>query len=352
MYFEQFCKERNIKTETIKTYRTAINHYTRYHSMSLDDLIDEAIMEENDSKITKRQRKIKKRLYQFRIYLLEETDFKTSTVASHIGKLKALYTHFDIELPKIPPLKSDGEPEITYNDLPTKKQIAMAVWVSGIRVASLILFMTSSGTGRRECVNITIGDFIEACSQYHTKDTLPEILEELYNSSETIVPTFNIRREKTKKKYFTFATPEAAQAIVKWLMIRLEICRENGEELKMQDSLWGFTTRQITYRFSLINDELGFGFKGSYRFLRPHMLRKFHASNIGLSKDEINLIQGRSRGAIHDSYIKINPKALKKRYMEVMENVTISEIDKEIRRDEFTININLNFFGNDYGITL
>lgn len=189
-------------------------------------------------------------------------------------------------------------------------------------------------------------------SQYHTKDTLPEILDELYKSGETIVPTFYIHRDKTKTKYFTFSTPEAAHAIVKWLMIRLEICRENGEELNMQDSLWGFTTRQITYKFTVINDELGFGFKGSYRFLRPHMLRKFHASNIGLSQDDINLLQGRNRGVISDSYIKINPKTLKKRYMEVRGNVTISEIDKEIRHDEFTININLNFFGNDYGVTL
>lgn len=164
MYFKQFCKECNIKTETINGYRTAINHYTKYYSMSLDDLIDEAIMEENDSKITKRQRNIKKRLYQFRIHLLEETDLKTSTISSHMRKLKALYAHFDIEVPKLHPLKSDGESEITYNDLPTKKQIAMAVWVSGIRVASLILFMASSGTGRNECVNITIGDFIEAFS--------------------------------------------------------------------------------------------------------------------------------------------------------------------------------------------
>lgn len=252
----------------------------------------------------------------------------------------------------MPPLKSDMVSEITYDDLPTRKQIAMAVWISGIRVASLILFMASSGTGRTECANITIGDFIDACSQYHTKNTLPEILEELYNSDKDIVPTFHIHREKTNKKYFTFSTPEAAHAIVKWLMIRLEICRENGEELNMQDSLWGFTARQITYRFTIINDELGFGFKGSYRFLRPHMLRKFHASNIGLSKDDINLLQGRSRGVMHESYIKINPETLKKRYMDVMENVTISKIDKKNRRDEFTININLNFYGNDYGVTL
>ena len=67
--------------------------------------------------------------------------------------------------------------EITYDDLPTRKQIAMAVWISGIRVASLILFMASSGTGRTECANITIGDFIDVCSQYHTKNTMLKSLK-------------------------------------------------------------------------------------------------------------------------------------------------------------------------------
>ena len=43
--------------------------------MSLDDLIGEAIMEENDGEITKRERNIKKRLYQFRIYQLDKIEF-------------------------------------------------------------------------------------------------------------------------------------------------------------------------------------------------------------------------------------------------------------------------------------
>lgn len=42
-----------IKKQTIKGYKTAINHYTKFHQMSLEELIDEAISEENDSTIKK-----------------------------------------------------------------------------------------------------------------------------------------------------------------------------------------------------------------------------------------------------------------------------------------------------------
>lgn len=352
MYFEQFCKERNIKPETIKGYRTTINHYTSYYEMTLEELIDEAINEENDIEIKKRQRSIKTRLLQFRTHLTTETDLKASTVVNRMQKLMAIYNHFDVELPNLPPLQTNEVNETTYYDLPTKKQISMAFDVAGIRVGSLILFIASSGTGRRECANMKIKDFIQACSQYTTKETLEEILEELYASIEPVVPTFYLCRQKTRKKYYTFCTPEASRAIVEWLMLRLEICNANDKELSMEDSLWDLTTRQISYHMQNVNDELKFGFKGPYRFLRPHSLRKFHASNIGLSQENIDLLQGRSRDVVHATYIKTNPELLKKTYMSVMENVTIGKVKKEIVHEEFTININLNFYGKEYSLNL
>ena len=117
--------------------------------------------------------------------------------------------------------------------------------------------------------------------------------------------------------------------------------------------MWDLSIRQITYHLSNINDELGFGFKGSYRFLRPHSIRKFHASNIGLSQENIDLLQGRSRDKIHETYIKTNPSELKQIYMNVMQNVTINKLGKkEIIHEDFTINLNLNFYGSEYGLTI
>ena len=354
MYFEEFCEERNIKEETIRQYKGTLNKYSQYYDMSIDDLIDEAIDEENEG-IDKRRRSIKTRLLQFRTYLVTEANLKPRTIQKHMSNLYAFYHHFDIELPKLPKIKFDEEEMVqtTYFDLPTREQIGMAVELAGIRVGSLILFMASSGTGRTECANMTIGDFINACTGFYTAETLPEIIEELANSIEPIVPTFYLWRQKTSKKYYTFCTPETTNAIVEWLQLRLKINEEDETELSMEDSLWDLSQRQITYHISNINDELGFGFKGSYRFLRPHSIRKFNASNIGLSEDKIDLLQGRSRDKIHETYIKTNPEELKQIYMNVMDNVTISKLGKkEIHHEEFTINLNLNFYGDGYGITI
>lgn len=173
-----------------------------------------------------------------------------------------------------------------------------------------------------------------------------------FGSIEPIVPTFYLYRQKTKKQYYTFCTPEATHSICEWLLLRLDIAEEKGEQLNFEDSLWDLTTRQMTYHFTNINDELNFGFKGSYRFLRPHTLRKFHASNIGLSDDNIDLLQGRSKDSVHATYIKTNPIEFKKLYMNVMDNVTIGKINKEIKHEEFHIHINLNFYDMGKSVTL
>ena len=141
MYFEKFCQERGIKKETIKGYKTTIKHYTNYYEMTLEELIDEAINEENDFTLKKRERSIKQRLLQFRIHLSTETDLKTSTIHNHMKSIAALYRHFDVELPQLPPLKDTEVNQTSFFDLPTKEQISMAIDAAGICVASLILFL-------------------------------------------------------------------------------------------------------------------------------------------------------------------------------------------------------------------
>lgn len=352
-YFQKFIQERNIKTETIKSYQQTINKYTQYYQTNFDTLIQEAINEENNTNIPKRQRSIKNRLLQFRTHLKTETNLKTSTIKGHIQNLYALYGHFDIDLPRLPPLKETDKILTTYYDLPSKEHLRMAVDIAGIRIGSLILFMISSGTARTECANMTIQTFTDACKEYTNEETLPEIIEDLDNNIKPIVPTFYLYRQKTDKPYYTFCTPETTNAIVEWLKLRLEVCEENNTELKFTDSLWGLNKRQISYHLANVNDELGLGFKGCYRFIRPHTLRKFNASNLGLANEHIDLLQGRSKSKIHETYIKTNPEWLKKLYMNAMENMTLNDFNKkEIIHQDFTININLNFFGDSFETSL
>lgn len=350
MYFEQFLEQRNIKKQTIKSYKSTVKKFTEYHQTTFDELIEEA-MDEEDLKIPKRKRNIKARFIDFRTYLLTHQKLKTSTIQNHMTNLKAIYNYFNIELPELPKLNNKNHGEITYLDLPNKKDISRAIKSTGIRLKSLILVMASSGIARNECVNLTIGDFIKGCEGYYTAENLPDIIEELYYSIEDIIPTLSVYREKTEKTYYAFCTPQATQAVLEWLMLRVDM---SDEKLNMKDSLWDWSLRQVTYQFNRLNDELEFGYnKDGYRFFRPHALRKFNGSNIGLSPETVDLLHGRSKSKIHEAYIKTNPNELKKIYMEAMENVIIKDsYKKEIHHDEFIINLNLNFFGNEYGVSI
>ena len=123
--------------------------------------------------------------------------------------------------------------------------------------------------------------------------------------------------------------------------------------LDLSAPLFGTSARGIGDKLSYINDELEFGFKGKWRFFRPHTLRKFHASNIGLSEEHIDMLQGRSKDAVHDTYIKSNPKYLKKIYMNVMENVTINlDAQRTVTHEDYNINIHLHFHQEELNTTL
>lgn len=71
-----------------------------------------------------------------------------------------------------------------------------------------------------------------------------------------------------------------------------------------------------------------------------------------MSDENIDLLQGRGKEGVRATYIKTNPETLKEIYVNVMENVTIGKITKEIKHEEFTININLNFYETGHSVSL
>lgn len=330
--FEKFSKDRNIKKSTKKGYESALKQYINFHGENIEYLIKEAQNEE-DKKILLKNRQIKKRLVDFRSYLLN-SNYSHNTV-------KTFYLHFEIELPNFPNVKYEKDYQRNYLDLPTKKDIKSALDISTVDLRSIILFMSSSGTAKAETLNLTVKDFITATAKYHNGGSLDEILDKL-SKTDNIVPTFYLKRIKTDKYYYTFCSPEASREIVKYLKTR--------KKLTKKDKLFDFTDSKLFNRFQEINDTLKWGFKGKYRFFTSHTLRKFHASNIGLSSDHIDALQGRQKSKIHEIYIKTNPKKLKKIYESAMDNLKIQDYEKNEVNQEFNITINIFLSGKEYNI--
>ena len=338
--FEKFCRDRNIKSSTQKGYDSALKLYEDFNSKTIEDLFTEARFEETE-RIPLKDRKIKKRLIEFRSYLLN-SNLSPNTSKTYLSKVKTFYLHFEFELPHLPQAKYDKIYETNYLDLPTKEHIHEALMISPIDLKAVILFMSSSGTAKAETLSLTVEHFIQATQEYHHGGSIEFILETL-DKKTNVVPTFYLKRIKTDKYYYTFCSPEASSAIVKYLKTR--------ENLILEGPLFDFTSSLLLTRFQEINDKMDWGFKGKYRFFRSHTLRKFHASNIGLSAEYIDSLQGRSKNEVHETYIKTNPKKLKEIYKSAMKNVMIYEKrGPGIKKQEFNIIINVFLSGKEYNI--
>jgi len=328
----RIAKAKNLTQNTINNYHSAINKYTTYCGKSMAQLLEEAEQEEEDG-IRWKRRKIRKRLIGYRASLIDEYEYE-GTIRVYLQKILAIYRHYEIELQPLPQVstRNKTKPNVNYTDLPDKEIIRRAVNLTDPKMKALILFMTSSGTGRTETLNLTIQDFIQATSEYHNKEEIHEVLKELDPNTD-IIPTWRIHRQKTNKDYYTFSSPESTRAIIYYL--------ENKEDcLTSTSRLFDYDYSYLGKKFSQINRKLDLGSVGKYHRFRSHMLRKYHASQLSqgenaLTLDEIDALQGRSKEKTRQSYFLNNPDDLKRKYARNINQLLILEEVKQVENEEY-----------------
>ena len=313
-------KTRNWAFKTKQSYINALNVYVEFNNgISFHDLLKEADKEE-ELGIRWKNRKLKSRLIAFRVYLHEKYHFSSAKV--YFQRILTLYRHFDIEIHNLPQISTKSvkiSRPIVFEDLPTKEIIRDAIQITNPIMKAIILFISSSGCARRETLNLTIGDFINATYEYHKTNNIEKALFTL-NELEFIIPIFRIRRQKTNKFYFTFCSHEASKYIVDYLL--------NLDNLNHEDKLFDLNLYYWNKYFNNINDELNLGKVGEYNRFRSHMLRKFHASSLynfnnGLSLSEIDALQGRGKNSTHSSYFMENPQILREKYINSLDALII-----------------------------
>lgn len=316
---ENFITSRNLKPRTRKGYQYSLKQYTTFHNMTLKELLQEAETEEEQG-IRWKHRTLKTRLINFRNWL--QNNYLNNTAKKNFGRILTFYRHHEIEIHQLPPYneKNSNFPEaITFDKLPDKDIIKHALKITKSPVMrAIILFMSSSGCAMAETLNLTVGDFIEATHDYHNTNDIYKALD-ILKEREDVVPTFRLRRQKNMKFYYTFCTPEATSEITEYLLSRKKQLTPIDKLFKIHE-VWLFT------KFAEINDMLNLGYVGEHRRFRSHMLRKYHASyllNAGMSKDEVNILQGKSRNSTDESYFYDDPKILREKYIEYMGAVAI-----------------------------
>ena len=245
---EDISNTRNLAFKTKQSYKNALNIYTMFQNESFHDLLKEAEYEE-ELGIRWKKRKLKQRLINFRIYLHKNYLMSTSKV--YFQRILTLYRHHEIEIHNLPSIitkSAEMSKLITFEDLPTKEIIEGAIKISNPIMKAIILFISSSGCARRETLNLTVGDFIDATFEYHNTNNIDDALS-ILNNLDCIIPTFRIKRQKTNKFYFTFCSHESSKSIVVYLI-------NERSDLKHNDKLFNLNLYYWNKYFNNINEEL------------------------------------------------------------------------------------------------
>lgn len=345
-YFLEFQEERNLSKNTIKQYKATLKQYAEFNGMSLDELIDEADREEEDG-IRLKRRTLKSRLVNYRTFIIER-DSK-NTITSKMTQVKAFYRHFEIEIPTLPYLSDKNirkEAPITFDDIPTKSIIREALDFSTLLMKAFILLQVSSGMAKAEALSLSVEQFLTATGKFDENKSIHEMLIDIYSSEELIIPTFCLKRQKVNEYYYTFATAEAVHEICKMLLHR-----NRSKPLNLDSKLFDISSNYVTLLMSQINDVLGLGQVANRNRFRSHMLRKFNATALcngenSLSEEEVDFIQGRSRGKIRETYLKKNPVELKQKYICAMNNVLINHESSVVNQQLRELEKNKDFIGD------
>ena len=329
--FKNFCKERNLSDGSIKVYSHALSKYVEFNGMSLTDLINEADKEEDD-RIRWKLRTVKSRLIDFRNYLIDY-GYAKETINTMVKRVTTFYRHYEIEIHHLPRVNIQSTVEIR---IPTREDLQVAVESSKPLMKALILFLSSSGMSKVDCLKLTVGSFIESTSDYHNTNNINEMLTILKDRND-VIPTFSLTRTKTNKFHYTFCSPEATTSIVNYLYSR-------NDKLTNDSPLFKVSYHWLTIKFEDLNQQLNLGVTDGnhYSILRCHTLRKYHATTLrdnGLSIDIINSLQGKAKNKVDSAYYIDTPEKLKEMYSEHVGCLYISEenkyrTEKEILEEE------------------
>ena len=343
-HFQEFLNSRQVRTSTKEQYILRIFNYCVFLDKTPTELIEEAENDE-EQRIRMKKRHIKKYLNDFLHHLIEEQK-STSYIKDFVVTVRSFYSEFEIEIPKIRLKQENDKRMITTDDIVGKEHVLRALEHCNLKYKAILLLMSSSGMGRAEIIHLRYNDFLTAISAYYKPSVKEQfdiylLAEKVLEKIEDIIPTWQIKRYKTKMPFMTFSSPESTQSIVYYLLERI---KNNKPITSMDDSLFESKGHQIdnnsfNHYFIEINDKCDFGFVGHHRFFTSHKLRKYFAST--LNKNNVPEIStqwmlGHSIDKVTDAYFKLDINALKEQYKRVVEDLSIEKvITREITTKEY-----------------
>ena len=121
-------KLRKLSLDTQRGYKVSIKRYEQYHGTTMEEMICEAL-EEQSNRIPYHELTIIDRLEDFQNYLIDE-GLCIGTIRTYVGKVKATYTKFRVNIPPIEELDPKNirrREYIEHSDCLTKEELKKAL---------------------------------------------------------------------------------------------------------------------------------------------------------------------------------------------------------------------------------
>ena len=336
-------------TNTMKVYKIAIKRYEKFHGMTMDELICEAL-EEQSNRVPPHELSVIDRLEDFQQELIQQ-GLVYGTIREYFAKIKSIYHKCRVSIPYIEPLNSKQikrREYISYEDVLTKEELKMSIEYMSPILKAKVLAMAQGGLSHKECESLTTRQFIDDTYRYHQCDDDIDALQWLADIDHPIIWVAQLIRVKTQKPYFALIGAEAVNSIAQSKLYEINLPKNHGKpNPKLFNMSYGHTQRTLKD----INNKLRLGNVADESKLRCHNLRRFHATYIKgsvltyeenslLSNNEIDEMQGRGKTATQDTYIKSNPVRQKLLYAKVMNNLSLwNKYNYEITGDDIILSV-------------
>lgn len=329
----------NSASNTIKSYQQAINRYEEFHGLTIEELIYEAL-DEQDKGVPMHRLSIINRIEDFQDHLIEK-GLVLGSIKLLVGRIKSIYHKNRIDIPYIEPVnpkRCKVRDTIEYSDVLTKDELKRILPLMRLPLRARAMAMIQGGLSNEECEHLTTSSFIDDLKCHHECEDPIKALEWLADENNPVIWVTKLIRVKTGKPYYAIIGAEAVNTIASAKLYEMGLKKNHGV---IPEKL--FDTHKISLNrvCTEINDKLDLGMAGGERRLKPHNLRRFHATYIrgstlsyeehSLTLSQIDEMQGRGKTSVQDTYIKTNPLEQKLLYAKVMNNLSLyHEYDYQI----------------------
>lgn len=289
-YFERYFEEKDLSEDTEKTYEKDLIKFCKSVNKELKDIINECkeqqsieteeiLSSTNDDGTQVIQKRIIKfdadsseslvmqHFKQFERYCKLKGN-KNSTINSCLDTINSVLSYFKVELPNFSRLKDDAKDW----ELLSKEDFKFVLADSSLMHKSLTLFMLSTGFRISDCLNLTIGEYMEATSDYHDFIEVDDFID---NAPDDMMGFWDFEPQKTIKDHTrckTFNSPESNKFILQNLRrLKNEYMPKKSKKIKKElkltksDALFGSkrscykkspTVQSISTMFGRKNKEL------------------------------------------------------------------------------------------------